>query len=102
MCIIGAHPTAPAAKISSGSFFTPGTLAVRFFEDGAVVFHRESGATHRLGLTASAVLDALLAGLTGEQEIGRHAATLLGSEDDAELHLRVEECLRTIRDILES
>jgi hypothetical protein len=52
-------------------------------------------------LTASAVLDALLAGLTDEREIASHAARLLDVADDDAFRLRVDECIHEIRRALE-
>ena len=66
-----------------------------------VVFNRGSGATHLFGLTASAVLDALLAGLSEEREIAGHAARLLHAADDGDFRLRVNECIHDIRFALE-
>ena len=53
------------------------------------------------GLTASAVLDALLAGFCEEREIASHAARLLDVAADDDFHLRVDECIRDIRRVLE-
>jgi hypothetical protein len=52
-------------------------------------------------LTASAVLDALLAGLTEAREISTHAARLLDVADDDAFRLRVDECIHEIRRALE-
>ena len=47
------------------------------------------------------MLDALLAGLSEEQEIASHAARLLRVADDDDFGLRVSECIRDIRVVLE-
>ena len=102
MCIIGFVSTGAGVKIPFGSSSPRDSLAVRFFEDGVAVFHRGSGSTHLFGLTASAVLDALLAGFCEERDIASHAARLLQVADDNDFRLRVDECIRDIRRALEA
>ena len=102
MCIIGLVSTGAGVKIPFGSSSPRDSLAVRFFEDGVAVFHRGSGSTHLFGLTASAVLDALLAGFCEERDIASHAARLLQVADDNDFRLRVDECIRDIRRALEA